>query len=150
MRWQLDPTRMKALGINYEPKSWLEKDILPHIEDFIEKEKLVKNSGLLRALTDYHTHITNQHSFKDVLKKKLRISVILISVIFLNSIITIPFLNYLVYKQSLALRIDVLTSLAFSIVLIVDLIRYIFFALKPPEDAFSNNPIVNRFRLHRL
>lgn len=128
-----------TLGINREPRSWLVKDVLDHIDEALKNAK-EKNHPYIKAFTDYSSFITYRLNYQKWLKLFSFPPFILIGFIFLNALYSLAIVDLLVYKYRVDLYGDVAFKLGLTLFVIIYLLIFIFFAIRGPRDWIINTP----------
>lgn len=138
----VDPA-INALGINKEPHSWLDKDVLDHIEESLDNAR--KNvPAYEKALTDYFIFIKSRLDYQVLLKKYAFPPFVVISVIFFDALCFLPKMTLLISEYPAILCVNTIAILSLIFCLLVYLIVFIFFVIREPKNFIINTPRTNR------
>lgn len=135
--------RIRGYQGDVNAKMWLGKDFLVHLEYLIAQENKTGDKLLLKAYTDYHTHFKNQMEYRNRIKKELSSPTILITINFVNALLFLPCLDFILAKCRWVVFVDVFLLILFSTVIVIYLIDYIKFCLQGPKEVEINNPRTN-------
>ncbi len=130
---------LKALGVNWEPHSWLEKDVLDHVEEALKKAK-ENNHPYVRALTDYLQFIKLRINHQERIKLLSVPPLVLISLIFINALHNLVIVDLLISKYRFELYGDVALELSLLLFLIIYLVFFISYAILEPRNFIINTP----------
>jgi len=135
--------RIRGYKGDVNAKMWLGKDFLVHLAYLIAQENKTPDKSLFKAYQDYQIHFKNQMEYKNRIKKDLLFPTILIALNFINALLFLPYLDFLLTKCRCVVSVDVFLLILSSTVIVIYLIQYISFCLQGSKEVEINNPKTN-------
>ena len=136
-------SRIHSYGGHSDARMWLGKDFIDHLDFLIDKEKGTRDKVLLKAYTDYRTHIQNLETYKNNVWNGIIRSIVLVSINFVSAMFVLSFLDGLFKFSIIIIGWHLVATLFLSVLIVIDIGWGIYQVARGPARVYINNPRTN-------